>query len=412
MPITLNETHDPNLRSWAGDSDDFPIQNLPIAVFRPSESDETFRGGIAIGENVLDLAAVAGLKIFNGLAQSGLVAAAKSELNEYMAMGIQAWSTLRLELSRALQEGSPFEQALSSCLYSLEDVEYSLPCRIGDYTDFYTSVYHATAVGKQFRPDNPLLPNYKWIPIGYHGRSSSIGISPQSFVRPCGQLKAPDDETPHVGSCKRLDYELELGIYIGSGNELGTSIGMASAEDHVFGLCLFNDWSARDIQGWEYQPLGPFLAKSFASTVSPWIISLEALAPYRLSWERPSSDPQPLDYLQTAENAASGAIDIQLEAYILSSKMAGENQQPMKLSQASFQHSYWTIAQLVAHHSMNGCNLNPGDLFGSGTQSGPLPAEAGSMLELSGAGKNPLTLPTGEKRGFLEDGDTIIFKGS
>ena len=412
MPITLNETHDPTLRSWAGDSDDFPIQNLPIAVFRPSESDEAYRGGIAIGENVLDLAAVAGLEIFEGVAQSGVAAAAKPELNEYMSMGIQTWSELRLKLSQALREGSPHEQVLSSCLHSLDAVEYSLPCRIGDYTDFYTSVYHATAVGKQFRPDNPLLPNYKWIPIGYHGRSSSIGISPQSFVRPCGQLKAPDDETPHVAPCKRLDYELELGIYIGSGNELGTSIVMANAEDHVFGMCLFNDWSARDIQGWEYQPLGPFLAKSFASTVSPWIISLEALAPYRLGWERPSSDPQPLDYLRTAENAASGAVDIQLEAYILSSRMADENLSPMKLSQSSFRHSYWTIAQLVTHHSMNGCNLNPGDLFGSGTQSGPLPAEAGSMLELSSGGKNPLTLPTGEKRGFLEDGDTIIFKGS
>ena len=407
----LNETHDPTLRSWAGDSEDFPIQNLPIAEFRPGGSDEAFRGGIAIGEKVLDLGAVARLEIFQGRVQSSLVAAAKPELNEYMSLGRQAWSALRLQLSQALREGSPHEQALSSCFHSLDAVEYSLPCRIGDYTDFYTSIFHATAVGKQFRPDNPLLPNYKWIPIGYHGRASSIGISPQSFTRPCGQLKAPDEEVPHLAPCKRLDYELELGIYIGSGNELGTSIDMAHAEDHIFGLCLFNDWSARDIQGWEYQPLGPFLAKSFASTVSPWIVSLEALAPFRLSWNRPSADPQPLDYLHSEENTSAGAIDIQLEAYILSSRMADENQASMKLSRSNFRYSYWTIAQLVAHHSINGCNLTPGDLFGSGTQSGPSPAEAGSMLELSGAGKNPLTLPTGEKRGFLEDGDTIIFKG-
>jgi fumarylacetoacetase len=394
-----------------GDSEDFPIQNLPIAEFRPAGSDEAFRGGIAIGDSVLDLAAVAQLKLFEDAAQSALEACCKPELNEFMAMGTDTWSSLRLALSRALREGSPHQQALSACLHSLDAVEYGLPCRIGDYTDFYTSVYHATAVGKQFRPDNPLLPNYKWIPIGYHGRSSSIDVSPQSFNRPGGQLKGPDDSEPHVAPCKRLDYELELGIYIGPGNKLGSSIEMQDAEDHIFGICLFNDWSARDIQGWEYQPLGPFLAKNFASTVSPWIISLEALAPFRLGWDRVTQDPQPLPYLQSAENTESGAIDIQLKAYIQSSKMADEKIPPMKLSQSSFQHSYWTISQLVTHHSVNGCNLNPGDLLGSGTQSGPLPEEAGSMLELSSGGKNPLTLPTGEKRSFLEDGDTVIFRG-
>lgn len=408
----LNETHDPNLASWAGHSDDFPIQNLPIAEFRPVSSAESFRGGIAIGQNVLDLAAVAQLGLFEGLVQSALVACSKPELNEFMGMGSACWSALRLELSRALREGSPHEQALSSCLHPLDGIEYSLPCRIGDYTDFYTSIYHATAVGKQFRPDNPLLPNYKWIPIGYHGRSSSIDVSPQPFKRPVGQLKGPEDAEPHVAPCMRLDYELELGIYIGAGNEMGSSINMQDAESHIFGLCLFNDWSARDIQGWEYQPLGPFLAKNFASTVSPWIVSLEALAPFRLGWQRLAGDPQPLSYLQSDENSQWGAIDIQLEAYIQSSKMADNQVPPMKLSESNFRHSYWTAAQLVAHHSMNGCNLRPGDLFGSGTQSGPLPEEAGSMLELSGAGKNPLSLPTGEERSFLVDGDTIIFKGS
>jgi len=407
----LNETHDPDLRSWVGESDDFPIQNLPIAEFRPVDSDELFRGGVAIGDSVLDLAAVAQLEIFEDVVQSALAACCRPELNDFMGMGIAAWSSLRLALSRALREGSPQQQALAPCLHPLDAIEYSLPCRIGDYTDFYTSIYHATAVGKQFRPDNPLLPNYKWIPIGYHGRSSSIDVSPQSFKRPKGQLKSPEDSEPHVAPCKRLDYELELGIYIGSGNELGTSIDMQNAEDHIFGMCLFNDWSARDIQGWEYQPLGPFLAKNFASTVSPWIISLEALAPFRLGWERLSADPQPLPYLRSEENSSSGAIDIQLEAYIQSSKMVVEKVPPMKLSRSSFRHSYWTISQLVTHHTVNGCNLSPGDLLGSGTQSGPLPVEAGSMLELSSGGKNPLTLPTGETRRFLEDGDTIVFRG-
>ncbi len=411
MTIALNETHDASLKTWVGGSGDFPIQNLPIAVFRPTASDETFRGGIAIGDRVLDLAAVADLGIFDGVAQSALLACSQPELNEFMGMGSHAWSALRLTLSRALREGSPHQGSLSSCLYPLDKIEYKLPCRIGDYTDFYTSIYHATAVGKQFRPDNPLLPNYKWVPIGYHGRSSSIDVSPQSFKRPSGQLKGPDDDAPVLGPCKRLDYELELGIYIGSGNELGESIGIEDAEQHVFGICLFNDWSARDIQGWEYQPLGPFLAKNFASTVSPWIVSLEALAPFRLAWQRDASDPQPLPYLQSEENSAAGAIDIQLEAYIQSSQMLADKIAPMKLARSSFRHSYWTISQLVAHHSVNGCNLMPGDLLGSGTQSGPLPEEAGSMLELSSGGKNPLTLPTGEARSFLADGDTITFRG-
>ncbi len=411
MTNRLNETHDPELRSWVGNAGDFPIQNLPIAEFRQASSSEAFRGGIAIGDSVLDLAAVAGLDIFDGDVQSALVACSRSELNEYMSMGSETWSALRLALSRALREGSPHEKSLSPCLIPLDRIEYGLPCRIGDYTDFYTSIYHATAVGKQFRPDNPLLPNYKWVPIGYHGRSSSIDVSPQSFRRPAGQLKGPDDDVPAVGPCKRLDYELELGIYIGSGNDPGESIDIAEAEQHVFGICLFNDWSARDIQGWEYQPLGPFLAKNFASTVSPWIVSLEALAPFRLAWQRDASDPQPLPYLHSEENSAAGAIDIQLEAYIQSSQMLADNIPPMKLARSSFKHSYWTISQLVAHHSVNGCNLVPGDLLGSGTQSGPQPEEAGSMLELSSGGRTPLTLPSGETRSFLADGDIITFRG-
>ncbi|MGB0360801.1 MAG: fumarylacetoacetase, partial [Endozoicomonas sp.] len=316
-----------------------------------------------------------------------------------------------LALSKALREGSEHQGALESALVAQDDVEYALPCHIGDYTDFYSSIYHATNIGSLFRPDNPLLPNYKWIPIGYHGRSSSIMVSGNNFQRPVGQTKAPDSEIPTVSACKRLDYELELGIFIGSGNSLGSVIPLDRTDQHIFGLCLFNDWSARDVQAWEYQPLGPFLAKSFASTVSPWIVTLEALAPYFTEFQRPSSDPQPLSYLRSEEHQMQGAIDIQLSAYILTKKMSQNNDSPTKLSQSSFKHSYWTIHQMVAHHTINGCNLKPGDLFGSGTQSGPDAHEAGSLLELSNGGKQPITLNNGEQRTFLEDGDTIIFEG-
>ena len=293
----------------------------------------------------------------------------------------------------------------------LEEVEYDLPCRIGDYTDFYTSIYHATSVGSLFRPDNPLLPNYKWLPIGYHGRSSSIGVSGQEFHRPQGQTKAPDADKPSFGPCKRLDYEMEVGIYIGSGNAMGDKIDIDESDDHVFGMCLFNDLSARDIQGWEYQPLGPFLAKNFASTVSPWIITNEALAPFRMAWSRDSKDPQPIEYLSSVRNSELGAYDVQLEVYLETSKMRDAGQAPQKLTQSSFRHSYWTVAQMVAHHTVNGCNLMPGDFLGSGTQSGPGQDEAGSMLELSNGGKQKLELANGETRTFLEDGDSVVMRG-
>ena len=289
MPA-LNETHDLNLTSWVASANDaqsdFPIQNLPFAVFRRQGSDEAFRGGVAIGDQIVDLAAAKDAGVFSGLAQTAAEACAAPTLNEFMGMGSEAWSALRLALSQALRSGSDAEAKLSACLVAQADAEYDLPCTIGDYTDFYTSVFHATAVGSLFRPDNPLLPNYKWVPIGYHGRSSSIDVSGQTFHRPQGQTKAPDATEPSFGPCKRLDYELEMGIYIGKGTELGDVIALDDADDHVFGMCLFNDWSARDIQAWEYQPLGPFLAKNFASTVSPWIVTTEALAPYRTAWSR------------------------------------------------------------------------------------------------------------------------------
>jgi fumarylacetoacetase len=390
---------------------DFPVQNLPFAVFRRRSSSEGFRGGVAIGDQVLDLAAAHRADAFSGEAAAAAASCSAPSLNAFMAMGPRAWSSLRLGLSRALREGSPQEQRLRGCLVPQAQVEFAVPAQIGDFTDFYASVHHALRVGKQFRPDNPLLPNYKWVPIAYHGRSSSIGVSGQSFPRPVGQTMPPGAEQPVFGPSKRLDYELEVGVFVGVGNEAGQRVAIAAAERHVFGLCLLNDWSARDIQAWEYQPLGPFLAKNFASTISPWIVTLEALAPYRVAWTRAAADPQPLAYLDEPEQRTRGAIDLQLEAWLETPQMRDAGGEPARLSHTSFRHAYWTIFQMVAHHTVTGCNLQPGDLLGSGTQSGPAPEEAGSLLELSAGGKAPVTLPTGESRTFLEDGDCLILRG-
>jgi len=414
----LNETHDPALKSWVASANDpqqdFSIQNLPFAIFRRRGTEEKFRGGVAIGDQVLDLAALARTGLLSGKAQEGAEACSRPALNDFMAMGKEVWSALRLALSRLLRDdetGRATRDQLEGCLVAQDACEYDLPCRIGDYTDFYTSIHHATAVGKIFRPDNPLLPNYKWVPIGYHGRASSIGISGQSFPRPKGQIKAPDADQPTFAPCKRLDYELEMGILVGPGNQLGEPVSIEQAEDHVFGLCLLNDWSARDIQAWEYQPLGPFLAKSFASTISPWVVSLEALAPYRIPYERPADDPEPLPYLSSEANSRTGGLDIELEVLLETEKSRAEGAAPAKLAQSNFKYSYWTVAQMLTHHTVNGCNLQPGDFLGSGTQSGPEAEQAGSLLELTQAGKAPIELPNGERRIFLEDGDTVILRG-
>jgi fumarylacetoacetase len=424
----LDATHDPKVRSWLAAANltgcPFPIQNLPFSEFRRAHSAEKFRGGVAIGDQILDLAAVAEANIFKGPAADAVRAASLPSLNSLMQLGPPSWRALRQTLFEALAEGPPAQaspargspaqgsaqDALRKCLVPQVDATFSLPAQIGDYTDFYISIYHATAIGRQFRPDNPLLPNYKWIPIGYHGRSSSIGVSGQSFPRPRGQ-RAGTAGAPTVGPSNRLDYELELGIFIGAGNPLGTPIPLANAENHIFGLCMLNDWSARDLQGWEYQPLGPFLAKNFATTISPWVVTLQALAPFRVPFNRPASDPQPLPYLESVRNREAGAIDIRLEAFIQTEKMRRQQQPPHRLSETSFRHAYWTISQLVAHHTVNGCNLRAGDLFGSGTQSGPTAAEAGSLVELSHGGSRPLHIGTDERRTFLEDGDTVIFRG-
>ncbi len=415
MPPAPDQTHDPTLRSWVDSANrpgcDFPIQNLPFAVFRRAGGGENFRCGVAIGECVLDLGALDMLTPFEGLGAEALAACAEPSLNRLMALGREAWAALRRGLSACLREGSARATELGNALIPQSGMEFTLPARIGNYTDFYTSIHHATAVGRIFRPEQPLLPNYKWVPIAYHGRASSVGISGQQVRRPRGQIMPRGSERPQVGESARLDFELEVGVLIGSGNGLGCPIPVAQAEEHVFGLCLLNDWSARDIQAWEYQPLGPFLAKSFATTISPWVVTLEALAPFRLPWRRPAEDPQPLPYLDSEELRASGAIDMHLEVALESAAMRAAGLAPRTLARTNFRHSYWSIAQMVAHHTVNGCNLEPGDLLGSGTQSGPAPGEAGSLLELTAGGKRPISLETGEKRAFVEDGDRVILRG-
>jgi fumarylacetoacetase len=414
-PGALDATHDPKIRSWLASANSsgnaFPVQNLPFGVFHRADSAEPYRGGVAIGDQIIDLKALAEARLFAEEAQLGVQAGSQPSLNALMQLGPRIWIPLRRALFEAMAEGSALEPKLRSCLVPQREASYALPAQIGDYTDFYISVYHATAIGKLFRPDNPLLPNYKWIPIGYHGRSSSIGVSGQSFARPRGQKSPSGAVEPAVGPSGRLDYELEMGIFIGTGNALGTAISMAEAEDHIFGLCLLNDWSARDLQAWEYQPLGPFLAKNFATTISPWIVTLQALAPFRVSFTRPSGDPQPLPYLDSQQNRDAGAIDIRLEAFIRTAKMLARGEPPQRLSTTSFRHAYWTIAQLIAHHTVNGCNLRAGDLLGSGTQSGPTPGEAGSLVELSIGGTRKLKVGSDEHRTFLEDGDSVIFRG-
>jgi fumarylacetoacetase len=411
---SLNETHEGRRKSWEGSANghsDFPLQNLPISVFRREGTNEAWRGGVAIGDYILDLGKVAQDGSMGGVAQEAVCAAASSTLNHFMGMGSAAWSAFRLELFKALQEGSPKQALWRNFLITQSDAEYKLPAQVGDYTDFYTSIHHATNVGRLFRPDNPLLPNYKWVPIGYHGRASTLGVSGQRFHRPMGQLMAPGGQAPTFAPCERMDYELELGIYMGPGNELGRPIPIDRAESHIFGLSLLNDWSARDIQAWEYQPLGPFLSKNFATTLSPWVVMSEAVEPFRCAWKREASDPQPLAYLDSPSNRTNGALDINLEVFIETSASVQANNPPNRVSKTTFSHAYWTVAQMVAHHTSNGCSMAPGDLLGSGTQSGPTELEAGSMLELSKGGKSPIQLANGEERTFLEDGDTVVFRG-
>lgn len=411
----LDATVDPSLRSWVSSANrpesDFPIQNLPFAAFRRRGSQDSFRIGVAIGDHALDLSIVQAPEAADALLRSALDAARKPRLNELMGLGRPAWRALRVWMSSLLCAHSAERGLAERALVAQSELEFELPAVIGDYTDFYSSIHHATAVGRLFRPDNPLLPNYHWLPVGYHGRSSSIGISGQGFPRPVGQFLPPGQDAPIVGACRRLDYEVELGLFVGPGNPSGRPIGIRDAEQHIFGVCLLNDWSARDIQAWEYQPLGPFLAKNFATTLSPWVVTLDALAAYRAPPPaRATGTPLP-QYLDSLENRSSGGIDIQLETSISTESMRAGGLPPRVLTRTSYRHAYWTAAQLVAHHTVNGCPLRPGDLLGSGTQSGPDPSEAGSLIELTSGGNKPLTLPGGEKRTFLEDGDEVVIRG-
>lgn len=407
----LDDTHDPALRSWVESANDpatdFPIQNLPFGRFRRAGSGEEWRIGVALGDQVLDLRLAREQCPWGRVASAWLVPLAAGDLAAFMALGSGARRGLRAVLSAALREGSDRRVALEACLLPQSAAEFALPCRIGDYTDFYTGIHHATAVGKLFRPDNPLLPNYQWVPIGYHGRASSIVIDGTPVRRPLGQLKGPDDAAPRLAPTQRLDHELELGFLIGTGNAQGEPVPIGQAEDHWFGTVLLNDWSARDVQAWEYQPLGPFLSKNFATTISPWVVTPEALAPFRVPFERPPGDPQPLPYLDSPANRAAGAFDIVLEVGLQTARMRESGLPHQRLMQSNFRDSYWTIAQLIAHHTVGGCNLGTGDLLGSGTQSGPGEGQGGSLLELTQGGRQPITLASGETRTFLQDGDSL-----
>ena len=399
MSGALDETHDPALASWVESANDagtdFPVQNLPFGRFRsPGAAD--WHVGTAIGDQVLDLTAL-------GLAGD--------DMNALMAQPRAERQALRLKLSRGLRRGSADEAAWRAALRPMNTVELGLPCRIGDYTDFYIGIHHATTVGKLFRPDNPLLPNYKWVPIGYHGRASSINVSPSQVRRPTGQRRGEEGGPPAFGPCQALDHELEVALFVGPGNAQGEPIDIAHAEDHLFGIALFNDWSARDIQAWEYQPLGPFLSKNFASTVSPWIVTLEALAPFRRPFAHPAGDPSPLPYLDSKANREGGAIDVGLEVWLQTEAMRQSGHPGDLISRSNFLDGYWTAAQLLAHHTVGGCNLQPGDLLGTGTLAGPDPAQGGSMLELTQGGRQPLTLSNGEQRAYLLDGDAITLRG-
>lgn len=416
MSLMTDATHAPTLQSWVASANlpgsDFPIQNLPYGRFRAAGSQQAWRIGVAIGDEVLDMAAARQAITWPAALQPLIDALAAGDLNTVMAAPKAKRVALRQALSQALALGSAQAQALAPCLLPQARIELSLPCQVSDYTDFYTGIHHATTVGKLFRPDNPLLPNYKWVPIGYHGRASSLVVSGTPIRRPLGQTKAPTAEVPSHGPSQRLDYELELGALVGPGNALGQPVPMAEAEDRLFGLTLLNDWSARDLQAWEYQPLGPFLAKNFGTTLSPWVVTMEALAPFRVPFVRPEGDPQPLPYLDSPANREAGAIDIRLEVWLQTQAMREAGQAAVPLSTSNFADAYWTLAQLLTHHASNGCNLQSGDVLGTGTQSGPLPGQGGSLLELSQGGKQPITLPSGEQRSFLADGDTLTLRAS
>jgi len=415
----LDETHDPTLTSWvegaSAPDTNFPLTNLPFGVFR-HDFEERPRVGIAIGDRVLDCLAAAQAGLFGGLDPAVRNALASWTLNPLMALGRDDARAVRLVVHRLLRadttEGNHAQRIAGDILASVESIGMLVPAEIGDYTDFYASVFHATNVGSMFRPDHPLLPNYKWMPIGYHGRASSIVASGTPVRRPHGQTVSNPAGPPAVTASTRMDYELEIGAYIARGNRMGEALPLSQAEDHLFGLCLLNDWSARDLQQWEYQPLGPFLAKNFAITVSPWVVTLDALEPFRTpAFARPIGDPAPLPYLDHAEDRARGGFGISLEVWLRTAAMREAGRPAERLSRGSFGSMYWTLAQMLTHHASNGCNLRPGDLIASGTVSGPERDARGCLLELAWRGEEPVTLSTGETRAFLHDGDEVMLRG-
>jgi len=411
----INETHDPELKSWvesANDPDtDFPIQNLPFCTFKKSRTDVLPIIGVRIGDELLDLVEMWHDGVFKTDDPSPYDRPFAA-LNDVLGADARQNSSVRRQLISLLADNSDKKEAISRYLIPKSKAEIVIPAYIGDYTDFYCSIFHATNVGSMFRPDQPLMPNYKYVPIGYHGRASSIVVSGTDIKRPHGQNRTDAEKPPVFIPAKNLDYEMELGFFVGQGNELGRPVPISEAEKHIFGMCLVNDWSARDIQAWEYQPLGPFLAKNFATTISPFVVTMEALAPFRTAaFERDPEDPQPLEYLSDENNKKFGGLDINLEVYIQTEKMRNENIEPFLISRSNTKDLYWTVGQMLTHHASNGCNLQTGDLMATGTVSGPGEDERGCLLERTWRGTEPLEMPSGETRRFLEDGDEVIMKG-
>ncbi len=406
--VETDFTHDPDAKSWvesANGHPDFPVQNLPLGIFSPKDGGA--RGGIAIGDMILDLGDIAGLLELEAATAARL--AGQSTLNDLLDRGTDSLRALRQGVFKLLTDDDK-KTAVEPALHKARDCKLHVPVTVGDYTDFYSGIHHAENIGALFRPDNPLLPNYKYVPIGYHGRSSSIRLSGVDVKRPSGQKKPPEEGgQPPFGPSARLDYELEMAIWVGKGNALGRPIPIGEAEEHIAGISILNDWSARDIQAWEYQPLGPFLAKNFHSSISPWIVTIDALAPFRTAQPaRPEGDPKPLDYLFDERDQATGAFGITMEVFIATEKMREDGDEPHRLSTGPMTAMYWTAAQLVAHHSVGGCNLRSGDLLGTGTLTSGDEGGEGSLIELTEGGKKSITLPNGETRTFLEDGDEVI----
>ena len=405
-------THDPTRLSWVASANghtEFPIQNVPFGVF--STQGDKRRGGVAIGDAILDIGAALNAGLFSGIAREAAEAAAGPELNPLLALPATARRALRQCLSEILAADSDARGKASQLLHDAAVCTMHLPANVGDYTDFFAGIHHARKGGEISRPDNPLMPNYKYVPVAYHSRASSVRPSGEDVRRPNGQRKLPNEAAPTFAPCRNLDYELELGVWIGHGNRQDEAIPIGQAAQHIAGFCLLNDWSARDIQSWESQPLGPFLGKSFRTSVSPWIITTEALEPFRMTQPaRPDGDPAPLSYLLDAADQSHGALDIDCEVFLSTPAMRVAGIEPHRMCRSNTRELYWTVAQMVAHHASNGCNLRPGDLFGSGTISGTDATGIGCLLEMTFGGRDAITLTNGETRRYLEDGDEVIFR--